>query len=109
MRQSALVIELAELGVLIPTRFGCQKLGWVFIGVAQGTHEGLPLRDWLHWYDPQGQAYPAPENVIALERARAAQEQQRRLQAEALAAQERQQREELLQKLRDRGIDPDTL
>lgn len=79
------------------------------IGVAQGSHEGLPLRDWLYWYDQQGQAYPAPENVIALERARAAQEQQRRLQAEALAAQERQQREELLQKLRDRGIDPDTL
>ncbi|ESA35137.1 hypothetical protein N836_13525 [Leptolyngbya sp. Heron Island J] len=79
------------------------------IGMAAGTQEGLPLRNWLYWYDEQGQPYPAPENVIAMERARTAHERQLRQQAENEANQERMLREDLLKKLRERGIDPETL
>ena len=78
------------------------------IGYEQGTHEGW-TREWLYWYDQQGNRFPAPENVIAQERQRASQ-------AEILTEQERQratsaqqQLEDLLAKLRKRGIDPNTL
>jgi hypothetical protein len=32
------------------------------IGYEQGTHEGWS-REWLYWYDQQGNRFPAPENV----------------------------------------------
>ena len=40
------------------------------IGYEQGTHEGWS-REWLYWYDQQGNRFPAPENVIEQERLRA--------------------------------------
>jgi hypothetical protein len=64
------------------------------IGYEQGTHEGWS-REWLYWYDPQGNRFPAPENVI----------QQERLRAERAE----QQLADLIAKLQERGIDPDTL
>ncbi|MBV8887866.1 MAG: Uma2 family endonuclease [Chroococcidiopsidaceae cyanobacterium CP_BM_RX_35] len=64
------------------------------IGYELGTHEDW-TRDWLYWYDQQGNRFPAPENVIE-------QERQRALSAE-------QQLRELITKLRERGIDPNTL
>ena len=63
------------------------------IGYEQGTHEGWS-REWLYWYDQQGNRFPAPENVI----------QQERLRAERAE----QQLADLLAKLQERGIDPDT-
>jgi Uma2 family endonuclease len=64
------------------------------IGYEQGTHEGWS-REWLYWYDQQGNRFPAPENVI----------QQERLRAERAE----QQLADLIAKLQERGIDPDAL
>jgi hypothetical protein len=64
------------------------------IGYEQGTHEGWS-REWLYWYDQQGDRFPAPENVIEQERLRAERAEQ--------------QLADLIAKLQERGIDPDTL
>jgi hypothetical protein len=37
------------------------------IGTARGRHEGLG-REWLYWYDENGQQHPAPEDAIEQER-----------------------------------------
>ena len=78
------------------------------IGREVGTHGGW-TREWLYWYDEQGNRYPAPEDVIEQERQLrrtsehiAEQERQARLQAE-------QQLQQLLERLRQRGINPDKL
>ena len=98
------------------------------IGTAQGCHKGH-TREWLYWYDEQGNRYPAPENIIQQERQRAEQERQRaeqerqlrnqaeqdREQIEAELEQERQRRRQLADQLRNLdadqlkslGIDPD--
>jgi len=85
------------------------------IGCEVSTHEGY-TREWLYWYDQQGNRLPAPANVIEQERRRAEQERQRADLAEQRAdlaeqqlEQERQLREELLNKLRERGINFDEL
>ncbi len=64
------------------------------IGVDQGVHDGFS-REWLYWYDSQGDRLPAPENVIQQERQRAEQAEQ--------------QLEDLMNRLKARGIDPNTL
>jgi Uma2 family endonuclease len=46
------------------------------IGYEQGTHEGWS-REWLYWYDQQGNRFPAPENVIEQERLRAERAEQK--------------------------------
>jgi Uma2 family endonuclease len=63
------------------------------IGVAIGMHGGL-TRSWLYWYDAQGNQLPAPENVIDQQRQRAEQAEQ--------------QLQDLIQRLQERGIDPET-
>jgi Uma2 family endonuclease len=64
------------------------------IGRGQGTYAAWE-REWLYWFDENGDRYSTPDEQAAL--------------AEQQAANERQLREELLAKLRDRGIDPNTL
>ena len=78
------------------------------IGRELGTHGGW-TREWLYWYDEQESRHPAPEDVIE-------QERQLRSQAEQIAEQERQARfqaeqqlQQLLERLRQQGIDPDEL
>jgi Uma2 family endonuclease len=71
------------------------------IGTGQGTFEGW-TDEWLYWYDRQGNRFPTPDTIIEQERQRTEQERQR-------AEQERQLREDLLRRLRDRGINPDDL
>lgn len=73
----------------------------IAIGRGQGTYAAWE-REWLYWFDEHGNRYPSSAE-------RAIQAEQRVSQAEQQAAQERQLREALLAKLRDRGIDPDTL
>jgi Uma2 family endonuclease len=85
IRQSGQLVWMPEIGLGI----GCE----------QGNHEGYN-REWLYWYNQQGERLPAPGNVIA-------QERQRAEQAEQQLAQERRLREELLNRLRARGIDVD--
>lgn len=55
-----------------------------------------------YWFDENGDRYSTPDERTALA-------EQAVTFAEQQAAQERQLREELLAKLRDRGIDPNTL
>jgi len=64
------------------------------IGKAQGTYRGWS-REWLYWYDSDGNRLLSPD-----ERAEQAQQQ---------LEQERRKTEELLARLRERGIDPDKL
>ncbi|MEW5858720.1 MAG: Uma2 family endonuclease [Cyanobacteriota bacterium] len=69
------------------------------IGCEVGTYEGY-TREWLYWYDQPGNRFPTPANVIEQERQRANMAQQQ-------LEQERQLREELLNKLRERGVNLD--
>jgi Uma2 family endonuclease len=57
------------------------------IGREQGTYQGR-TREWLYWYDQEGRKLPTPEE---------------------LAQQERQRAEQLAQKLRELGINPDKI
>ncbi|PSB20577.1 hypothetical protein C7B65_06640 [Phormidesmis priestleyi ULC007] len=78
------------------------------IGVEQGTFESW-TQNWLYWYDLHGQRLPTPDTIIARERQRAEQERQRAEQERQRAEQERQLREDLLNRLREKGIDLDDL
>ena len=61
------------------------------IGREQGTYQGL-TREWLYWYDQNGNKYSTPEEVTVI--------QQQQLE------QTQQQLQELIKKLQQRGIDP---
>ena len=71
------------------------------IGKAEGTYQGI-TREWLYWYDEQGERYLTPE-----ERMISAQQQALFTEKRALSAE--QKAEKLAQKLRELGIDPDRL
>lgn len=64
------------------------------IGREVGIFEGW-RREWLYWYDQQGNRFPSPD--------------ERMQQAQQELEQEQRFREDLLRKLRLRGIDPDAL
>jgi Uma2 family endonuclease len=92
------------------------------IGRGRGQQDGWN-REWLYWYNAQGDRLLSPENVIQQERRRAEQERRRAEQeaqraeqercraeqAEQALEQERLQRQALLDMLRDRGIDLENL
>jgi Uma2 family endonuclease len=85
------------------------------IGCAQGSHEGLS-REWLYWYDAQGDRLPVPADVMLQERQRAElaeqrfeQERQRAEFAEQQLEHERTLRQDLLDRLRQKGINLDDL
>ncbi len=61
-------------------------------------HQGV-TREWLYWYDQEGQRYLTPEERAYRAEQQLEQECQR-------AEQERQLREDLLRRLRERGINP---
>ena len=67
------------------------------IGRGQGVHEGWQ-REWLYWFDEQGNRFPTPEEVAQQESFRAQQERQQRELAEQQAA----EMQALLQRYRDR-------
>ncbi len=112
-------LVLAEPKVWVPEL----KLG---LGLWSGEYRGIP-RLWLRWYDEQGkwvlteaeqeqQRAEQSEQRFEFERQRAEQSEQRveieRQRAELGQQQlkiERRQTEELIAKLRERGIDPDSL
>lgn len=64
------------------------------IGRERGTYQGI-TREWLYWYDEQGQRLLTPEERI--------------LQAEQRIMQTEQRAEKLAERLRSLGIDPDSL
>lgn len=71
------------------------------IGTGQGNYQGWE-REWLYWYDNQGNRYPSLE-----EQAEAAQQQAEAAQQQA--SQSEQNLRSLVAKLQERGIDPNTL
>lgn len=71
------------------------------IGRGIGTYQGW-TREWLYWYDQNGNRFPTPEELAYRERGQAQQERER-------AEQERQRAERLAARLREMGIDPDTV
>jgi Uma2 family endonuclease len=83
--------------------------GWLWCESLElwlGTWQGVVDREppigscyWLRFYTPSGELVPLPEEAT----------QQQLLDAQQQLEQERQQRESLIIKLRERGIDPDTL
>ena len=75
------------------------------IGLWRGIYQGID-RLWLRWYDTQGNWILTNAEQ---ERQRAEQERQRAEQAETLLAQERQQKEQLAERLRALGINPDEI
>lgn len=93
------------------------------IGVARGKEGSLPVRNWLYWYDEQGNQYATKDLTINQLRSRltraeltAEQEKQSADQAKQEADQAKQEADQmraemdnLRQKMRDRNIDPDSL
>ncbi|MGD1702357.1 Uma2 family endonuclease [Dapis sp. BLCC M229] len=91
-----------------------QEIG-LGIGTEIGTFQGI-TREWLYWYDEQGNRYPTPEEAQQQEQqarqlaeAQRQQEQQARQLAEQRLEQAQQQAEKLVARLRELGIDPDQL
>lgn len=85
------------------------------IGRDRGTYQGIQ-REWLYWYNEQGERYPTPEERAeqAEQRAKQAQQQaeqaqQRSIELEQQIALERQRAERLAAQLRALNIDPDAL
>ena len=66
-------------------------------------------REWLYWYDQQGNRYPSPDEALESERFIAQQQRARAEQQEARAEQEKVRAEQLAAKLRELGVDPDQL
>jgi Uma2 family endonuclease len=61
------------------------------IGAEVGIYEGI-TREWLYWYDRQGNRYPTEAEVRLQAQQRIEQERQARLQAQQITEQERQAR-----------------
>ena len=92
------------------------------IGRFRGTYEGW-TRELLYWYDQQGNRFPSPDEQLEQEQQRTEQERQRAEQAQQKVEQseqraeqaqqqleqERRLTEELIARLRERGIDLDAL
>ncbi|MBP0008410.1 MULTISPECIES: Uma2 family endonuclease [unclassified Roseofilum] len=78
------------------------------IGKAEGTYQGI-TREWLYWYDEQGERYLTPEERIISAQQQLLLTEQRALSAQQQALSAQQKTEKLAQKLRELGIDPDRL
>ena len=82
------------------------------IGLGLGSEAGIYRgwsRDWLYWYDREGNRLSASSEVAEQERRLREQESLRAEQESRRADRERLRTEQLLEKLRQKGIDPDTL
>jgi len=78
------------------------------LGYEQGEHIAWQ-REWLYWYSASGDRYlTANERVVNAEII-AAQERLAKQQMQAIADQERQQKEKLAAYLRSIGVDPDAI
>jgi Putative restriction endonuclease len=71
------------------------------IGYERENYAGV-TREWLYWYDEMGKRYPTPNERIEQESQRAQQEAQRAVRSE-------QRVEALTRRLRELGVNPDSL
>jgi hypothetical protein len=76
------------------------------IGNDRASYGGV-TRDWLYWYDENGQRYPTPQEQIEQMRQRADSAEIRAEDADRLIEQERQRADRLAAQLRALGIEPD--
>ncbi|QZZ20169.1 Uma2 family endonuclease [Leptothermofonsia sichuanensis E412] len=96
--------QLLEVHRLVDGEYVLQKGDRIWmpeIGLALGRERGTYLgrtREWLYWYDQQGNRLLTPEELVEQERQRAEQERQRAEQAE-------QTLRELRAQLQRKGID----
>jgi hypothetical protein len=75
------------------------------IGRERGKYLGI-TREWLFWYDENGNRYLTPDEVKDQQ---LSQKDQQLSQKDQQLSQKDQQLQELLTKLQERGIDPNTL
>jgi Uma2 family endonuclease len=96
-------------GLVAPGQF--VWLEGVGIGLAlwEGQFEEAVTRLWLRWCDREGHVIPTGAEGQMLERQRADTERQRAETERQRAETERQRAERLAEKLRELGVDPDTL
>jgi Uma2 family endonuclease len=92
------------------------------IGRERGTYLGM-TREWLFWYDENGNRYPTPDEVkeqqlsqlsqkdqqLSQKEQQLSQKDQQLSQKDQQLSQKDQQLQELLTKLQERGIDPNIL
>ena len=78
------------------------------IGCQRGNYSGV-TREWLYWYDESGTRYPTPKEQIEQETLRARQETLRAQQEAQRADVAEQKAQQMAEKLRELGIDPDSL
>ena len=71
------------------------------LGRAQGTYQGI-TREWLYWYNEQGERYLTPEEQLLSARQETLEAQRQTLEAQEQVA-------KLAEKLRELGIDPSSL
>jgi len=76
------------------------------IGREEGTYQGV-TREWLYWYDKQGERYLTPEETISDTQRQLQSAENRAIAAEEQLEQESQRAKRLAQLLREAGIDPD--
>jgi hypothetical protein len=80
----------------------------VEFGIWEGVYQGCHA-SWLRAWDLNGHMIPTPEESGALHQQRAVQERQRAEQEHQRAEQERQRAERLAARLRELGVNPDTV
>jgi hypothetical protein len=81
------------------------------IGSYRGIYQGIG-RQWLSWFDEDGQRFPTPEEAIQIERIRAEEERQRAREAEVMAQEERQRAQDaevMAQEERQRAQDAEVI
>ncbi|MCU0546658.1 MAG: Uma2 family endonuclease [Oscillatoriaceae cyanobacterium Prado104] len=78
------------------------------LGREIGTYQGI-RREWLYWYDEQGQKLLTPEERIQEEQQRCQEADRLRLEAEQRSLAAEQKAQILAQKLRELNIDPDSI
>ncbi len=88
-------------------RYSIPPLG-VELGLWSGRYQNVEL-PWLRWWDAQGNLLLTGEERADLEQQRANQEQQRADQTVSLLEQERSRAERLAEKLRELGLDPESV
>ncbi|MEB3336270.1 MAG: Uma2 family endonuclease [Leptolyngbyaceae bacterium] len=75
------------------------------LGRERGTYQGI-TREWLYWYDAQGNRFPTPEEEVVRLQQELTQQQSQMQQERQRAEQERQRAERLAARLQQMGIDP---
>ncbi|MGB0562294.1 MAG: Uma2 family endonuclease [Spirulinaceae cyanobacterium] len=88
-------------------RFPIKELG-VELGIWQGRYQNLEL-PWLRWWDTEGNVLPSGPEQAALAQENAQRERENAERERQNAERERRKNEQLAAKLRELGVDPESL